>query len=52
MVFHSLKPFDSYLIMQELGISAFKINVIQNESEKSMSFNISNKLVFIDSFQF
>ena len=29
----------------------FKMNVIPNALEKYMSFNINNKLVFIDSFQ-
>ena len=34
-----------------LGKFNFKINVIPNGLEKCMSFNISNKLMFIDSFQ-
>ena len=38
--------------MQELGKFNFKINVIANGLEKYMSFNINNKLMFIDSFQF
>ena len=38
--------------MQELGKLNLKINVIPNELEKCMSFNINNKLSFIDSFQF
>ena len=37
--------------MQELGKFSFKINVIPNELEKYISFNINDKLVFIDSFQ-
>ena len=37
VVFHNLKNYDSYLIMQELG----KLNL-----------KISNRLSFIDSFQF
>ena len=37
--------------MQELGKFSFKINVIANGLEKDMSFNIYNKLNFIDSFQ-
>ena len=44
--------YDSHLIMQELGKFNLKINVIPNGLEKYMSFNINNKLVFIDSFQF
>ena len=38
--------------MQELGEFNFKMNVIPNRLEKYMSFNINNKLIFIDSFQF
>ena len=38
--------------MQELGKFNFKINVIADGLEKYMSFNINNKLMFIDSFQF
>ena len=38
--------------MQELDKFNLKINVIPNGLEKYMSFNINNKLVFIDSFQF
>ena len=38
--------------MQKLGEFDFKINVIPNGLEKYMSFNGSNKLIFINSFQF
>ena len=38
--------------MQELGQLSFKINVVSNGLEKCMSFNINNKLIFIDNFQF
>ena len=38
--------------MQELGKSNVKVNVIQNELDKYMSFTINNKLTFIDSSQF
>ena len=38
--------------MQELGKFDFKINVIPNVLEKYMSFQISDKLAFIDGFQF
>ena len=50
IVFHNLKNYNSYLIMQELGKCNLEINVIPNGLEKYMSFNINNKLVFIDSF--
>ena len=51
VVFHSLKNYDSHLIMQELGKFNLKINVIPNRLEKHMSFTV-NKLSFFDSFQF
>ena len=51
IVFHDLKNYDSYLIMQELGTFNLKINFIQNSLEKYMSFTINNKLNFIASFQ-
>ena len=38
--------------MQETGKYNFKVNVIPNGLEKYMSFNINNKLIFFDSFQF
>ena len=38
--------------MQELSQCNFKINIIPNGLETYMSFNINNKLVFIDSVPF
>ena len=38
--------------MQDLGKFIFKINFIPNGLEKYMNFNINDKLIFIDSFQF
>ena len=38
--------------MQELGKFNLKINVIPNVLGQYMSFSISNKLSFIDSFEF
>ena len=52
VVFHNLKYYDSYLIMQGLGKFNLQANVIPNRLEKYMSFRINNKLSFIDSFQF
>ena len=52
IVLQNLKHYDSHLIMQELGKFNFKINVIPNILERYMSFNISNKFIFIDSLQF
>ena len=50
VVFHNLKKYDSCLIMQELGKFNLKINVMSNGLEKYMSFTISNKVSFVDSF--
>ena len=38
--------------MQELGKFNLKISDIPNELETYMSFNMNNKLIFIDSVQF
>ena len=52
VVFHNLKRYHSYLIMQELGKFNLKISIVLNGLEKYMSFTINNKLSFIDSFKF
>ena len=52
IVFHNLKNYDSHVFKQELGKFNFESNVIPNRLEKYMSFNINNKLIFVDSFQF
>ena len=52
VVFHSLKNYDSHLVMQELGKFNLKINVISNRLEKYMGISINSKLSFIDSFEF
>ena len=49
---HNIMNYDLHFIMQELGKFNFKINVIPHGLEKYISFNINNKLVFINSFQF
>ena len=51
-MFHILKNYDPYFIMQELCKFDYKINIIQNGLEQYMSFNINSKLFFIDDFQF
>ena len=51
VIFHNLKNYDSHLIVQEVGIFDFEINIILNELEKYTSFNINNKLIFIDTYQ-
>ena len=54
-VFHNLKIYKFHFIIQELGHFNLKRNMdwknIPNGLEKYMSFNISSKLVFYDSFQ-
>ena len=52
VVFHNLKNYDSYLIVEELGKFNLKITVISNGIEKYISFTVNNNLSFIDSFQF
>ena len=52
VMFHNLRGYGSFLIMQEIGKSDVKISVIPNELEKYMAFTINNNLVFIDSIQF
>ena len=51
-MFHNLKKYDWHLIMQQLDTFNFKIKLIQNGLEICMNFSISNKLIFIGSFQF
>ena len=48
IVFQNLKCYDSHLIMQELDKFNFEVNVMPNGLEKYMSFNINNKLAFIN----
>ena len=52
VIFHNLKRYDSYLIMQKIGKFDVKISVIPNGSGKHMAFTIDKTLVFIDSVQF
>ena len=52
IIFHSLKNYNSYLIMQETGKFNLKVNVIPNGLEKYTSFNINNNLIVIDNFEF
>ena len=52
VVFHNLKNYDLHLIMQELRRFNLKVNFIPNRLERYMSFSISSKLSFINSFQF
>ena len=51
VVFHNVKNYNSYLIMQELGKFNLKINVIPNGLENHTSFSINSKLNLTDSFQ-
>ena len=52
ILFYNLKNYDSHLIIQEIGKFNLKIKVIPNGLEKYVSFTISNKLCFINSFHF
>ena len=66
VIFHNLRGYDSYFIMQQLGQIVKKntyknkkgedkqmnINAIPNNMEKYMAFMLGNHLAFIDSFQF
>ena len=52
VVFNNLKNNDSCFLCKKIGKFNFKINIVPNGLEKYMSFNISNKLILINSFQF
>ena len=66
IIFHNLRGYDSYFIMQNIGQIAKKhaykttngntkqldISVIPNNTEKYMSFTLGKHLRFMDSFQF
>ena len=49
---YNLKRYDDCLITEELGKFRLKTNVIPNVLERHMTFIISNKFIFIASFQF
>ena len=51
-MFHNLRGYDSYLIMQEMDKSDVKITVIPNGLEKYMAFTTNKILFLIDSMQF
>ena len=51
VIFNNLKGYDSHLIMQEIGTSDVKVNIIPNALQKCMAFTINSNLVFIDSMQ-
>ena len=46
------KKYDSHLTKEELWKFDFKINVIPQWLEKYTRFNMNNKLIFLESFQF
>ena len=52
IVFSNLKNFDYHVIKQEVGKFVFKINVTPNRLREYMSFNMTNELIFIDTFLF
>ena len=51
-MFHNLRGYDSYLIMQEINKFDVKITVIPNGLEKYMAFTTNKILFFIGSMQF
>ena len=52
VIFHNLRGYDSPLIMQEIGKSDVKVNVMPNGLENYVAFRINNNLHFIDTMQF
>ena len=50
-IFHNLRGYDSYSILQEIDKFDVKISVIPNGLEKYMAFTINKNLVFIGSMQ-
>ena len=52
IIFHKLKGYDSHLIFCKLNKFDVNISVMQNGSEKYMTFFLNKNLVFIDSMQF
>ena len=52
VIFHNLRGYDSYLIMQEIGKFDVKVSVISKGLDKHMAFTIDKNLFFIDSMQF
>ena len=52
IIFHSLKGYDSHLIMNKIRKFNVKVDVMPNGLEKYMAFTINKILVFIDSKQF
>ena len=51
IVFHNLRGYDAHLIFQKIQRKHGKINVIPNNSERCISFDVG-LLKFLDSIQF
>ena len=51
VIIHNLKVYDSHLIINEIGKSDVKVDIISNGLEKCMAFAINKNLIFIDSMQ-
>ena len=51
IVFHNLRGYDTHLIFQKIKRKHGKINVIPNNSERDISFDVG-RLKFLDSMQF
>ena len=52
VTFHSLRGYDSHLIIREIGTFVVKVSIITHGLEKYMAFTINKNLVFIGSIQF
>ena len=50
VIFHSLRDYDSHLVIKEVGKCDVKVSVIPNGLEKYMAFTINKNLVFIDGY--
>ena len=52
LIFHNLRGYDDYLIMEETSKFDVEISAIPNGLEKYMAFTINKNLIFIDKMQF
>ena len=48
LIFHNLRGYDDYLIMEEISKFDVEISAIPNGLEKYMAFTTNKNLIFID----
>ena len=48
IVFHTLRGYDSHMLMQEIEKFDKKINIIPNNMEKYMSFSVQSEYNYVD----